>query len=171
MKHIQATLVLVENNNKILMVQKNRGLGEGKYNLPGGHKQDLESFKECAFRETLEETGILASNLERLGSIYFVFKHKNITSEVQTFYSKTTDTTLLKNDEECTPEWVDKDKIPYEKMMPADSQFMPYLLQKQKDCFIQIEYDENWNGKLTLLAEPLEQMDAQDTLTFHDLSM
>ena len=52
----KAGIILYDNNiNSILIVQS-----RGKYwGFPKGTKNDEESIKECAIRETMEETGII----------------------------------------------------------------------------------------------------------------
>lgn len=55
--------VIVTRNNGgrhevLLSVRLGHGLGAGSYTLPGGKKNDDESFENCAKRELLEETGL-----------------------------------------------------------------------------------------------------------------
>lgn len=50
---------IVERNGRILLVREHRGL----WSTPGGHLDFGESLAECAARETLEETGIVVSNV------------------------------------------------------------------------------------------------------------
>lgn len=46
--------VVIVNSNKVLLLQKNGSL---KWELPGGHAEGKESFKQAAKREVQEETG------------------------------------------------------------------------------------------------------------------
>jgi 8-oxo-dGTP diphosphatase len=64
---IQATRVgigiLVFKEGKILLGKRKSLHGEGQYSAPGGHLEYLESFEECAIRETMEECGVKIKNL------------------------------------------------------------------------------------------------------------
>jgi 8-oxo-dGTP pyrophosphatase MutT (NUDIX family) len=68
--------VLVFNDNgELLAVSRKHDPND--FGLPGGKKEPGETFKECAIRETLEETGIKVKNLkfvferETEGDVYF----------------------------------------------------------------------------------------------------
>jgi len=169
MKVIQATLVLIENNNDVLMVNKKRGLGKNTFNLPGGVKNTNESFSKCAVREVFEETGINVSEINPLGIIYFVFKHKQTISEVHTFIGTPSNTNLKEENSECAPLWINKNKVPYDKMMPADAKFMPYILQKNKNCFIKVTFDEKWDSKMLILNEPLDTSSLKRISSYNDV--
>lgn len=52
--HTRVSKVVIINDNKVLMVQKNGSL---KWELPGGHVEPGESMKLGAIREVTEETG------------------------------------------------------------------------------------------------------------------
>ncbi len=56
--------VLILKDGKILMGKRKSSHGAGEYSFPGGHLEYLESFEECAMRETLEETGIGIQNIQ-----------------------------------------------------------------------------------------------------------
>lgn len=44
--------------DKVLMIMRKRAPGRGLWALPGGHKNNDETFLECALRELTEETGV-----------------------------------------------------------------------------------------------------------------
>jgi len=58
--------VLIFKDNKILMGKRKSSHGEGEYATPGGHLEYMETFEQCAIRETLEETGMEIKNLRFL---------------------------------------------------------------------------------------------------------
>lgn len=50
-------------DNEILLIKRKNAPGKGKWALPGGFKNNNETFYECAARELLEETGINIDNI------------------------------------------------------------------------------------------------------------
>jgi 8-oxo-dGTP diphosphatase len=60
--------VLIFKDGKVLMGKRinKEGLGDGQYSGTGGHLEHMESFEECAKRETREEAGIEIENLRFL---------------------------------------------------------------------------------------------------------
>jgi ADP-ribose pyrophosphatase YjhB (NUDIX family) len=56
--------VIVEQNNKILMVKETKDEAAGKLGLPGGQLEHNESLMDCAAREFMEETGYTAEQLQ-----------------------------------------------------------------------------------------------------------
>lgn len=55
--------VLIFKEGKILLGKRKGSHGEGEYSFPGGHLEYMESFEECAERETMEEAGIRITNI------------------------------------------------------------------------------------------------------------
>lgn len=58
--------VVILKDNKVLLGKRKGAHGPGEYAGPGGHLENLESFADCAVRETLEETGIEIANVRFL---------------------------------------------------------------------------------------------------------
>lgn len=65
--------VFVNFGGKFLLLHRVKAHGQGTWGLPGGHLENGESIEECALRETLEETGITATNPRILGITNDVF--------------------------------------------------------------------------------------------------
>lgn len=69
-----ATLVYVKKNNQTLMVHRNKkenDMHEGMYNGLGGKFENGESPEDCAKRELLEETGLIAQDMKLKGILSF----------------------------------------------------------------------------------------------------
>lgn len=56
--------VMILKNGKILLSKRKGSHGEGEYAFPGGHLEYMESFADCAKRETKEECGIEIKNIQ-----------------------------------------------------------------------------------------------------------
>lgn len=137
-----ASLSIVEDveNQRFLMIEHQRGINKGCKNFPGGKKEPNETIKECAIRETFEETGIHIYNPIEVG--YIEFPSNNFYVHIY----KTTEFSgeLIENKDEVKVFWVDKKDIPYDDMREADRDFLPAILSGQhvKRRYI---YDENFH--------------------------
>ena len=58
--------VLIFKDGKILLGKRKSSHGEGEYAATGGHLEYMESFEDCAKRETREEAGIEIENVRFL---------------------------------------------------------------------------------------------------------
>ena len=56
--------VLVQRDTEILLVKRGKAPFIGAWSLPGGTHEAGETLEECAKRELLEETGLMAEALE-----------------------------------------------------------------------------------------------------------
>jgi 8-oxo-dGTP diphosphatase len=55
--------VMIFKDGKVLLGKRKGSHGAGELAFPGGHLDHMESFEECARRETLEECGIEIQNI------------------------------------------------------------------------------------------------------------
>ncbi|MFZ2205396.1 MAG: NUDIX domain-containing protein [Minisyncoccia bacterium] len=58
--------VMVFKDGKVLMTKRQGSHGAGEHSFPGGHLDYMESFEDCAMRETKEECGIEIKNIKFL---------------------------------------------------------------------------------------------------------
>ena len=55
--------VMILKDDKVLLGMRKGSHGAGELAFPGGHLEYMESFEDCARRETLEECGIEIDNI------------------------------------------------------------------------------------------------------------
>ncbi|MFP5488377.1 MAG: NUDIX domain-containing protein, partial [Acidimicrobiia bacterium] len=66
---IRATLLFVIRDRQVLLMHKQRGIGAGRINGPGGKIDPGESALDGAVRETREELCITATGVEQAGEL------------------------------------------------------------------------------------------------------
>ena len=55
--------VMIFRDGKVLLGKRKGKFGDGQWAFPGGHLEYMESFENCAKRETMEEAGIKIQNV------------------------------------------------------------------------------------------------------------
>lgn len=135
------TLVIMEKNSQVLLGMKKRGFGAGRWNGFGGKVEGGESIEEAARRETLEESGVEVTKIDKRGVIEFEFKGKPEILEVHIFKAVDWDG-KPKETEEMSPKWFNITEIPYKEMWADDKYWLPCFLEgkKFKGRFL---FDEN----------------------------
>lgn len=130
LKETVLCFVFRNRRTELLMIQKKRGQGAGKWNVPGGKLASGEIPEQAAIRETEEETGIRPVTLSPAGKLEFYFPESEAWDNICTVY--TSDHfigSLIPETEECSAHWVPLDEIPYDKMWDADRRWIPLLLE------------------------------------------
>lgn len=125
------TLCIIHQHPKVLLGMKKRGFGAGRWNGFGGKVGDGESIEEATKREVVEEVGLNVKSFEKMGVIDFEFQDGSRSVEVHIFRSKDFEGQIIES-EEMRPEWFDVDKLPLQDMWPADTYWLPILLEGKK---------------------------------------
>ncbi|MDF2695104.1 MAG: 2-heptaprenyl,4-naphthoquinone methyltransferase [Labilithrix sp.] len=122
----RATLLFVVEPERILLIEKKRGLGAGKVNAPGGRLEPGERAIECAARELREELGVGATSIVEHGelSFHFVDGYK---LHCHVFRADTCVGEPIETDE-ATPLWTALDAIPFPRMWADDALWLPMLI-------------------------------------------
>jgi 8-oxo-dGTP pyrophosphatase MutT (NUDIX family) len=115
--------------DEVLLIMKKRGLGVGKWNGPGGKVQGDETIEQATTREVEEETGYLATALDSVGFIEFIWPpEKEKYNQRCHIYLCHKFSGELKETEECLPQWFKINQIPLDQMWPADRCWFPEVL-------------------------------------------
>ena len=119
--------VVDKSRNKILLIEKKRGMGTGYLNGPGGHIELEETSTEAAIRETKEETGLSVSDLQFRGILRFQFKGG--TSMVGYIFYTESFSGELKECDEAKPGWYDLEGLDYSRMWEDDRLWLAKMLE------------------------------------------
>jgi len=124
---LRATLMFVVRDHEVLLIEKQRGMGAGKINAPGGKIDDGETPVQSAIRETEEELRITPLAPRKVGELFFamtdlpdihchVFRAREYSGEVTATA-------------EAIPHWTAIHRIPYELMWEDDRYWLPRMLE------------------------------------------
>jgi 8-oxo-dGTP diphosphatase len=122
---VACTLVFVIRGGEVLLIRKQRGLGAGKINAPGGKTDPGESPLAGAIRETREEVCATPRELAWAGRNRFQFTDGSAI-DVQVFRASALDGTPAAT-AEADPFWSPVERIPYGEMWEDDALWLPHL--------------------------------------------
>jgi ADP-ribose pyrophosphatase YjhB (NUDIX family) len=122
------TLAIIEDENRVLLAMKKRGFGEGWWNGYGGKVNPGESITGAMLRELEEESGLKGIEYAPRGVINFYFEGSDLEVEMHIFEITKYIGRLIETDE-MQPQWFLKEEVPYEKMWPADQEWVPIFLE------------------------------------------
>lgn len=126
---IEATLMFVHQGPQVLLIEKLRGIGEGKINGPGGKIDPGETPEQCVVRECQEELHITPTNPVKRGELWFAMSDlPDIHCHV---YTATEFEGVPTATEEAVPYWCKISEIPFERMWEDDSYWLREALEGQ----------------------------------------
>ncbi len=105
--------VMIMRDGKILLTERKGSHGAGEYSFPGGHLDYMESFEDCARRETLEEAGIEIKNIRFLclaNSTHYAPKHYVEVGMIAEWAKG--EPKVMESDRAVEWKWYDLDKLP-----------------------------------------------------------
>ena len=126
-----ATLCYVRKDNKTLMIhriKKENDMHEGKWNGLGGKFESGETPEECARREVLEESGLIAEMLEMKGFLTFPMFDGKKDWYVFVFVIDVFSGSLI-DSPEGKLSWIDNDKLLDLNLWEGDRHFLKWLDQ------------------------------------------
>ena len=127
---MHATLLFVKQGEQVLLIEKQRGIGAGKINGPGGKIDPGETPLQCAVREVKEELLITVTDPVKMGELFFDMNSMpNIHCHV---YMGTKFEGTPSSTEEAIPLWTAIEEIPFDKMWEDDKYWLTEMLAGQK---------------------------------------
>lgn len=102
---------LVEQDEKFLIVQEGKPGREGRWNLPGGHLEGVETVAEAAIREVKEETGYDVELTGFLGLYQSVFRDKQLSVAGPIFLGKVIGGELRTSPDHPAVRWVTAEEL------------------------------------------------------------
>lgn len=128
------TLLFLRRGDEILLAMKKRGLGEGNFNGVGGKVDPGESVEQTMVREAQEEIGVTPLNFTKIAENDFLYKKEGVV--VKRMYTHIYICDKWKDEpietEEMAPQWFTVADIPYDKMWPDDTHWLPEVLAGNK---------------------------------------
>jgi len=139
---------VLDDKGRVLLQKKARGVGQGKWNGPGGKQEPDETIEDSVHREIWEETGLKLLNPEIKGELGFVCPNgDNFFSYVfvaKEFQGEPRD----KGEGELR--WFDIEDIPLEKMWDDDKYWLKRLLGGE---YVKMKFFFDENGKVDFLND------------------
>ena len=123
----EATLLFVIQGGQVLLIRKQRGLGAGKINGPGGRIHAGETPLEAAIREVQEEVSVTPHDIVECGELSFQFVD-GYSIHVYVFRASGCEGEPEET-EEAAPIWAPIERIPYPEMWEDDELWLPLLLR------------------------------------------
>lgn len=144
---VLSTICYIDNGKQFLLLNRNKkpnDIHEGKWVSVGGKFEAGETPEQCAKREILEETGLIAEKLELCGFITF----PDFTQDGRDWYSFVYRVTeysgkLIKDCAEGTLEWVDYNEVLNKPTWEGDYTFIRWILERKPYFSAQFTYKDN----------------------------
>ncbi len=122
----KTTILFPLMENGIILGMKKQGFGVGWWNGFGGKLEQTETYEQAAIRETSEEVGIAVKSLLHVANLHFYFN--DVLGVVSKAYTTKDFAGEPVETDEMRPSFFPIDKLPYDKMWPADKLWVPAAL-------------------------------------------
>jgi 8-oxo-dGTP pyrophosphatase MutT (NUDIX family) len=122
----QATLLFLQDGERVLLGRKKRGFGEGLWNGIGGKVKPGETVYDALVRECQEEIGVTPRNCRKVGTLA-VMCYEML---VHIFTTRAWEGEPVES-EEMEPRWFETRSVPYERMWSTDRLWLPETLQRK----------------------------------------
>ena len=151
MTRVSTVLVYVIQDDKVLLLHRNKEPNLGLWVAPGGKIELHESPREAAFRELREETGLVADELTWRGLCTEVSPRPEWQWMLFIYVASRVHGRLQEDPREGRLAWVDLDVYLRELDIPeADRIFAPVILENSDRGMIEAKF--TYDGDLRLIA-------------------
>ncbi len=156
-EHVEnVTILFLRKDDQILLAMKKRGFGDGLWNGVGGKQKNSETIEDTAIRECQEEIGVKPLDLEQVAKLNFYFA-ENKTGSRLIHYAAVYVCSRWEGDpietEEMRPKWFNIKDVPYNKMWPDDTIWLPKIINNQK-----IEADFYFDDNNSILKHQIKAL-------------
>ncbi len=144
---VNVVLGIVEKEDKILLIQRERGDFIGLWGIPGGKVEECEHIDEAVKREMLEEIGIDMKFRELLGVSSEIMHDKNSTSLLYICLLNMDNSVEIENPE-FRYKWFSKEDI--EKatdIIESDKKFIEEFYIKRNKNYLKMDCYRKENGE------------------------
>ena len=139
----QTVLVYIEENNKYLMLYRNKkekDINKNKYIGIGGHVEEGETPDVTLIREVKEETGLNLLSFIKRGIVYFVLN--GYAEEMHVYTSNNFEGEMIEcNEGELI--WVNKNEVLDLPIWAGDKYFLKHLLEDDKYFTMKLVYEDD----------------------------
>ena len=144
---INVVIGIVENEEKILLIKRERDDFIGLWGIPGGKVEECEHIDEAVKREMLEEIGINMKFEKLLGFCTEIMHDKNSTSLIYVCLLKIDNDDVIKN-AEFKYKWFSKqDIIDADNIIGSDKVFIEKFYIKNNENYLKIDCYRNDSGE------------------------
>ena len=139
----QTVLVYIEENNKYLMLYRNKkekDINKNKFIGIGGHVEEGETPDDTLIREVKEETGLKLLSFIKRGIVYFVLN--GYVEEMHVYTSNNFEGEMIEcNEGELI--WINKNEVLNLPIWAGDKYFLKHLLEDDKYFTMKLVYEDD----------------------------
>lgn len=144
---VNVVLGIVEKDDKILLIQRERGDFIGLWGIPGGKLEECEHIDEAVKREMFEEIGIDMEFEKLLGFCTEIMHDKNSTSLIYVCLLKIDNDDIISN-AEFNYKWLNKQEIIDSKdMIESDKVFIEKFYINNSENYLKMDCYRDDNGE------------------------
>lgn len=139
---VRSTLCYIENNERYLMLYRNRkdnDMNAGKWLGLGGKIEAGESPEDCVAREVTEECGLRDLEYTYRGLVHF--KDNTAYEEDMYLFTAESDATDVTQCDEGELRWINKDEILNLNLWEGDKHFLKKLLSDESHFEMTLRYE------------------------------
>ncbi len=130
----QATICFLVRNGQVILAPKKKKVGAGFLNGYGGKLDTNETIRQCAQRETREESGGVLINLEKteLAAVIDFYAGDNPQFSCFIYIAREWEGNPKESNEMGPPEYFDLGSVPFDRMLPGDRLWFERIIKGER---------------------------------------